>query len=112
MVTDLLLLEDVCVFAQAQFAKELREVRAFERAVQVTAIASCQRRNAVHVIATAEIVLRWKARERQASSVNAQRQHGLIKNFNPSNIFYLIVGRNRAVAAEIQQFFTETLAFH
>lgn len=57
-MTDLLLLEDVCVFAQAQFAEELREVRAFERAVQVTAIASCQRGNAVHVIATAEIVFR------------------------------------------------------
>lgn len=65
-MTDLLLLEDVCVFAQAQFAEELREVRAFERAVQVTAIASCQRGDAVHVIATAEIVFRWKAKERQA----------------------------------------------
>lgn len=32
-MTDLLLLEDICVFAQAQFAEELREVRAFERAI-------------------------------------------------------------------------------
>lgn len=32
-MTDLLLLEDVCVFAQTQFAEELGEVRAFERAV-------------------------------------------------------------------------------
>lgn len=80
-----MLLEDVGVFAQAQFAEELREVRAFERAVQVTAIASRQRGNAVHVIATAEIVLRWKAEERQAWSGNAQRGHGLIKSFNHSN---------------------------
>jgi hypothetical protein len=41
-MTDLLLLEDICVFTQAQFAEKFREVRAFERAVQVTAIASCQ----------------------------------------------------------------------
>ena len=100
-MTDLLLLEDICVFAQAQFAKELREVRAFERAVQVTAIASCQWRNAVHIIATAEIVLRWKTKERQASSENAQRQHSLIKNFNHSNILDFTVGLNRAVIAEI-----------
>lgn len=57
-MTDLLLLEDVCVFAQAQLAEELGEVRAFERAVQVTAVASRERGNAVHVIAAAEIVFR------------------------------------------------------
>lgn len=57
-MTDLLLLEDVCVFAQTQFAEELGEVGALERAVEVTAIASCQRGNAVHVIAAAEIVFR------------------------------------------------------
>lgn len=107
-----MLLEDICVFAQAQFAEKLWEVRAFERAAQVTAIASRQWGNAVHVIATAEIVFRWKAKERQAGSVNAQREHGLIKSFNHPNISDFIVQLNRAVAAAVQQSFTEILAFH
>lgn len=52
-LADLLLLEDIRVFAQAQLAEKLGEVGAFEAAVQVTAITSCQRGNAVHVVAAA-----------------------------------------------------------
>lgn len=62
----LLLLEDVCVFAQTQLAEKLGEVGAFEAAVQVAAIASCQGGNAVHVVAAAEIMLSWRAKERQS----------------------------------------------
>lgn len=62
----LLLLEDICVFAQTQLAEQLREVGAFEAAVQVAAIAPCQRGDAVHVVAAAEIMLSWRAKERQS----------------------------------------------
>lgn len=61
-----MLLEDVCVFAQTQLAEKLGEVGPFEAAVQVAAIASCQRGNAVHVVAAAEIMLSWRAKERQS----------------------------------------------
>lgn len=54
--TDLLLLKYVCVFAQTQFAEQLRQVRSLKQTVQVTAVASCQRGDAVHVIAAAEIM--------------------------------------------------------
>lgn len=52
-LADLLLLEDICVFAQAQLAEKLGEIRTFEAAVQVAAIASSQRGDAVHVVAAA-----------------------------------------------------------
>lgn len=62
MNTNLLLLEYVCVFAQAKFAEQLRQIRSLEQTVQVTAIASCQWGNAVHVITATEIVFSWKRR--------------------------------------------------
>lgn len=112
MRTDLLLLEDICVLSQAQLAEELRQVRAFERAVEVTAVASRQRGDAVHVIATAEIVLRCKAKERRAASVNTQRDHALIQNPSHPDISDFTVLWDRAAAVKIQPSFTEKLAFH
>lgn len=53
----LLLLEDICVFPQAQLAEELGQVWTFQRRVQAATVAAGYRRDAVHVIAAAEIML-------------------------------------------------------
>lgn len=58
--TNLLLLEHVCVFAQTKLAEELRQIRSLKQTVEVTAIASCQRGDAVHVVTATEIVFGWK----------------------------------------------------
>lgn len=58
--TNLLLLEYVCVFAQTKLAEELRQIRSLKQTVEVTAIASCQRGNAVHVVTATEIVFSCK----------------------------------------------------
>lgn len=58
--TNLLLLEHVCVFAQAKLAEELGQIRSLKQTVEVTAIASCQRGNAVHVVTATEIVFSCK----------------------------------------------------
>lgn len=52
-----MLLEDVRVLPQAQLAEELRQVRTFQRRVQAAAVAAGYRRDAVHVVAAAEIML-------------------------------------------------------
>lgn len=53
----LLLLEDICVLPQAQLAEQLGQVRALQRWVQAAAVAASHRRNAVHVVAAAEVML-------------------------------------------------------
>lgn len=58
MILYLLLLEDVCVFPQTQLAEKFWQVGAFQGRVQAAAVASSYRRNGVHVVATAEVMLR------------------------------------------------------
>lgn len=53
----LLLLEHVGVFPQAQLAEQLRQVRPFERGLETAAIAPADRRDTVHVVTAAQIVL-------------------------------------------------------
>lgn len=53
----LLLLEDVRVLPQAQFAEELRQVGALHRGVQAAAVAAGHRGDAVHVAAAAAEVM-------------------------------------------------------
>lgn len=57
MLLYLLLLEDVCVLPQAQFAEQLWQVGAFQRRVQTAAVAASYRGDAVHVVAAAEVML-------------------------------------------------------
>lgn len=54
----LLLLEDVCIFAETEFAEELREICSFERGAERAAI-TARHRDAVHIITAAEILLTY-----------------------------------------------------
>lgn len=76
---DLLLLEYVCVFAQTKFAEQLRQIRSLEEAVQVTAIASSQWGNAVHVITATEIVFSWKERKSNFQSCHGSAQFSVTR---------------------------------
>lgn len=75
--TNLLLLEYICVFAQTKLAEEFRQIRSLKQAVEATAIASCQRGNAVHVVTATEIVFSCKG-------TNAHFRHITESGFPPT----------------------------
>ncbi len=54
----LLLLEDVCVFAETKFAEQLREICSFERWTERAAIAA-RHGDTVHIITAAKILLTY-----------------------------------------------------